>query len=127
MNTKAHELIFKNEVYAVVGCAMEVLNILGHGLNEKNYENGLVVEFGLRGIPFAQQKRFPVVYKEVQIGEFVPDLITHKSLIVDTKVIERITDRERGQMLNYLKIAKLRIGLLINFYHPRLEWERVIL
>ncbi|HLS28464.1 MAG TPA: GxxExxY protein [Opitutales bacterium] len=127
MDTNKHELILKNEVYSVVGCAMEVLNVLGHGLNEKNYENGLAVEFGLQGIPFVQQKRFPVVYKETQVGEFVPDLITHEALIVDTKVLEKITDRERGQMLNYLKIAKLRIGLLINFYHPRLEWERVIL
>jgi GxxExxY protein len=48
-------------------------------------------------------------------------------VIVDTKVIDRITDHERGQMLNYLRIAKLRVGLILNFKNARLEWERVVL
>ncbi len=55
MNTNKHELLFREEVYQVVGCAMEVLNTLGHGLLEKPYENALVVEFGLRGISTKQQ------------------------------------------------------------------------
>jgi len=63
------ELFYKEEVFEVVGCAMEVLNELGHGLLEKPYENALVVEFGLKGIEFQQQPRFPVVYKEVKVGE----------------------------------------------------------
>jgi GxxExxY protein len=127
MDTNQHELLLRNEVYGVVGAAMSVLNELGNGLHEKNYENALTVELGLLGIPFVQQKRFPVIYKGVTVGEFVPDLISHQSLIVDAKVVEKITDRERGQMINYLRITKLRVALLLNFYHPRLEWERVVL
>src|SRR6266446_3337554 len=99
------ELLLKDEVYQVVGAAMEVLNELGHGLHEKPYENALVVEFGLRKIPFAQQPRFDVLYKEVKVGEYVPDLIAFNEVAVDTKVIDAITDHERGQMLNYLKIT----------------------
>ena len=127
MDTNGHELFLKDEGYAVVGCAMEVLNDLGHGLLEKPYENALVVEFELRGISFEQQPRFPVIYKGVSVGEYIPDLITHEQMVVDTKVIERITDHEVGQIMNYLKITGLRVGLILNFRHAKLEWKRVVL
>lgn len=106
---------------------MEVLNELGAGLHEKPYENALAVEFKLRGIAYDQQRRFQVDYKGVYIGEYIPDLIADGAVIVDTKVIERITDAERGQMLNYLKITGLKVGLIINFKRPKLEWERIVL
>jgi GxxExxY protein len=122
---EAHPL--KHETHAVIGCAFEVLNELGHGLNEKCYENSLVVEFRLRGIAFFQQRHFTVVYKQVPVGLFIPDLIAFESVLMDAKVIDRITDHERGQMLNYLRITKLKVGLILNFKHPRLEWERIVL
>ena len=123
----ADDLLLREEVYQIVGAAMEVLNDVGHGLHEKPYENGLVVELGLRGIKYEQQRRFPVIYKTVLISEYVPDLVAFGSVIVDTKVIERITDHERGQMLNYLRIARLQVGLILNFKRAKLEWERVVL
>ena len=61
-----------NECHRVVGCAFEVLNGLGHGLHEKPCENALVAEFRHRGIPLTQQARFPIVYKGVQVSEYVP-------------------------------------------------------
>ncbi|MBM3880409.1 MAG: GxxExxY protein [Verrucomicrobia bacterium] len=121
------KLLLKNEVYQIVGCAIEVLNELGHGLIEKPYENALVVEFGLKQIPFIQQPRFEVRYKGVAVGEFVPDLIAFDALVVDTKVIEAITDHERGQMLNYLKITGHKVGVILNFKRAKLEWERIVL
>ena len=96
-------------------------------MNEKCYENALVVEFRLRAISFSQQRQFEVLYKNERVGLFVPDLIAYDQVIVDAKVIDRITDVERGQMLNYLRITKLRVGLILNFKHPRLEWERIVL
>ena|ERR1041385_3167584 len=122
-----NRLLLKEEVYEIVGAAMEVLNELGHGLHEKPYENALVVEFGLRKIPFKQQPNFEVLYKGHKVGLFIPDLIAFDAVIVDTKVIDCITDIERGQMLNYLKITKLRVGVILNFKHARLEWERIVL
>ena len=113
MNTNAHELLLKKEVHQVVGCAMEVLNQLGHGLLEKPYENALTVEFKLRDIPFQQQPRFKVEYKEVIVGEYVPDLICFNQVVVDTKTIDKIT--------------RLRVGLIINFKKAKLEWKRVVL
>lgn len=127
MNTNQSELLLKEEVYQVVGCAIDVLNTLGHGLLEKPYENALVVEFGLKNIPYKQQPRYGVIYKSVKVGEYIPDLIVFDEIVVDTKTIDRITDVERGQILNYLKITQLRVGLLLNFKHPKLEWERLVL
>src|SRR5271169_5803974 len=116
------KLILKEETERIIGFAFEVLNEIGHGLNEKIYENALVVLFKLNAIAFDQQRRFPVLFRGVQVGEFIPDLIAFGSVIVDAKVIDRITDHERGQMLNYLRITNLRVGLIINFKHAKLEW-----
>ena len=127
MNTNERELILRDEVYAVVGCAMEALNVLGHGLHERVYENALCIEFRLQRIEFGQQERHRVLYKGEVVGEYVPDLVVKKALIVDTKTIDRITDHERGQMLNYLRITGLQVGVILNFKHARLEWERIIL
>jgi len=121
------KLVLKDETQRIIGLSFEVLNELGHGLHEKIYENALTVAFKLSGIAFDQQRRFPVTFRGVVVGEFVPDLIGFGSVIVDAKVIDRITDHERGQMLNYLRITKLRVGLIVNFKHARLEWERVVL
>jgi GxxExxY protein len=120
------ELLFKNEVYQIVGAAMDVLNEIGNGFHEKPYENALVVEFQLRSIPYKQQAQFEITYKNHKVGVYVPDLIAFNSIVVDTKVIERITDIERGQILNYLKITGMRVGVILNFSKPKLEWERIV-
>ena len=72
-----NDLLYKEEVYNIVNCAFEVLNMLGHGLLEKPYENALCVEFMARQIPYEQQKRFNIIYKNHKVGEFVPDLIAY--------------------------------------------------
>jgi GxxExxY protein len=121
------KLLLKEEVFQIVGAAIEVLNHVGHGFHKKPYENALVVEFRLRKISWQQQKSFDLAYKGCKVGEFIPDLIAFDTVIVDTKTIDRITDWERGQMLNYLRITKLRVGVLLNFKNPKLEWERLVL
>ena len=127
MDSSGKKLLFKNEVYQIVACAIEVLNTLGHGIVEKPYENALAVEFRLRAIPFRQQPVFDVLYKSTKVGLFVPDLIAFDAIVVDTKVVEKITDHERGLMLNYLRITSLRVGVILNFKHRKLEWERIVL
>lgn len=120
-------LLLKKEVYQIVGCAMDVLNGLGHGLHEKPYENALAVEFRLRDIPFVQQPRYDVLYKNSKVGEYIPDLVVFNSVVVDPKTIDAITDHERGRMLNYLKITGHQVGVILNFKRAKLEWERVVL
>ena len=120
------QFLLRNETHQIIGSAMEVLNEIGHGFHEKIYENALVVEFRLRQIPVIQQPNFPVIYKSVNVGIYVPDLICFDMVVVDAKTIEEITDKEIGKMLNYLKVTKLQVGLLINFKHPKLEFKRIV-
>ena len=124
---KADAYPCKEETHVIIGWAFEVLNELGHGLNEKLYENSLVIEFKRHHIAFDQQRRFEVLYKGEHVGEFVPDLIAFGKVVVDAKTIDHITDHERGQMLNYLRITKLPVGLILNFKHAKLEFERIVL
>lgn len=126
VNRGERGLVLETETRTIIGCAIEVLEELGHGLIEKPYENALAVEFRLRGIACEQQRRFNALYKTVKVGECVPDIIAFNAVVVDTKVIECITDHELGQMLNYLKITGLHVGLILNFRRARLEWKRVI-
>jgi GxxExxY protein len=125
--TKNPALLFKSETKSIIGCAFEVSNGIGHGLHEKIYENALTVVFRQRGIPFDQQRRFPVVFLGETVGEFAPDLLVFDAVVSDVKVIDQITDYERGQMLNYLKITRKRVGLILNFKHPTLQWDRMVL
>ena len=119
------QILFRG-VYSIVGAAIEVLQELGHGIHEKPYERALAVEFRLRDLPYHQQTPFDIVYKKVKVGQFTPDLVVLGKIIVDTKVIDRITNHERGQMLNYLKITRLPVGLILNFRYAKLEWERLV-
>jgi GxxExxY protein len=122
-NTK---FLLKEETHRIIGFAFEALNEIGHGFYEKIYENALAVDFKLAGIEFVQQRRFDVAYKQNNVGFYVADLIAFEQVIVDCKTIERITDEERGKMLNYLKVTGLRVGLILNCKHPKLEFERVV-
>jgi GxxExxY protein len=131
MDTNRHEseaeLLHRDLVFRIVGCAFEVVKEVGHGLHEKPYENALVLAFEDAGIAVEQQASFPILFKSRPVGEYVPDLIAADAVIIDAKVIDRITDHERGQMLNYLRITGLRVGLIINFKRAKLEWERIVL
>ena len=119
-------LVFEAETRLILSCAFEVPNHLGHGLLEKPYENALAVECKLREIPVSQQVPHDVVYKSVTVGHYIPDLIAFGRIVIETKVVERITDHELGQMLTYLKITAHPVGLILNFKRARLDWKRVV-
>lgn len=113
--------------YRVIGCAMTVHRTLGHGLREKSYERALCVEFGEHAISFSQQQSYPVVYRGALIDEYIPDLVVDGRIIVDTKTVDAIIDAHVGQILNYLRVSRLAVGLILNFKHPKLQWKRVVL
>ncbi len=121
------KLIEKDLVYRIIGCAMAVHNEIGHGFREKTYENALCVEFKHEGLEYAQQSAFPVMYRNEKVDRYIPDLIVENKIIVDTKTVESIIDEHRGTILNYLRITNLQVGLIINYKHPKLEWERLVL
>ncbi len=121
------KLIEKDLVYRIIGCAMAVHNEIGHGFREKTYEPALCVEFKHEGLEYAQQSAFPVMYRNEKVDRYIPDLIVENKIIVDTKTVESIIDEHRGTILNYLRITNLQVGLIINYKHPKLEWERLVL
>jgi GxxExxY protein len=121
------ELLEKDLVYRIVGCAMNVHNDIGPGLREKTYENALCVELRNQGIEYTQQARYPVQYRNEVVDEFVPDLVIEQRVIVDAKTVESITDDHRGIMLNYLRITGIKVGIIINFKNRKLGWERLVL
>ena len=120
------DLIHQEESGSLISCAYAVINEIGHGYHEKPYENALVVEFKHRGIPFLQQPRYPILYRGVNVSDFIPDLVAYGKVIVDTKVIARITDHEIGQMINCLRVTGLPLGLILNFKNSKLEFRRVV-
>ena len=110
----------------VIGAAMEVLNSLKPGLDERLYENALVIELRERGLQIEQQRSFPVDYKGTNIGTLIPDLIVDGRVIVDVKVVTAFNDSHIAQMTGYLAITGLRLAILLNFKSARLEWKRVV-
>ena len=110
----------------IIGAAMEVLNTLKPGLDEKLYENALVIELRERGHVVEQQRSFPVAYKGMGIGTLIPDLIVDGKVIVDPKVVTAFNDTHIAQMTGYLAITDLRLAILLNFKSGRLEWKRVV-
>lgn len=117
-----HEEITK----AIIGAAMAVLNELKPGLDEKLYENALVIELVARGHTVEQQREFPVHYRGHFIGKLVPDLIVDGKVIADPKVVSAFNDTHVAQMLGYLNITGLEVALLLNFRESTLTWKRVV-
>ena len=109
----------------VIGAAMNVLNTLRPGLDEKLYERALVIALTKQEIRCEQQKAYDVHYEGELIGTLVPDLIVDDRLIVDPKVVSDFNDNHVAQMLGYLNITGLKTALLLNFKYARLGIKRV--
>ena len=106
---------------------MEVHRILGPGFLESVYEEALAHEFDLRGIPYQRQARLAVRYKEIVAGEFRADFLVDGKVVIELKALKALTEGNEAQLLNYLKGTGYRVGLLLNFSAPSLEYERRIL
>ncbi|MCW1926031.1 GxxExxY protein [Luteolibacter arcticus] len=117
-----HEEITKD----IIGAAMMVLNELRPGLDERLYENALVIELRARGHEVDQQREYPVHYRGQFIGRLIPDLLVDGKVVVDPKVVTAFNDTHVAQMLGYLNITGLEVALLLNFKHAKLDWRRVV-
>jgi len=111
---------------AIIGASMTVLNELKPGLDEKLYENALVLELAAQGHKVSQQRQFLVHYRDTLVGTLIPDVIVDEKVIVDTKVVSAFNENHLAQMIGYLAITGLEVGLLVNFQKAKLEWKRVV-
>ena len=122
------ELIYKDEVYAIVGVAMEVHRVLGCGYLEAVYQEAMGIELGERKIPFLPQVELYVQYKGRLLKKcYLVDFVVYEKIIVELKAQEQLTSREEAQILNYLKASGRDVGILINFGTERLQWRRIVL
>ena len=109
----------------IIGAAMKVHGVLRPGLDEKLYENALVIEFRKLGPGVEQQSDFDVRYDGQIVGRLIPDLIIDDEIIVDPKVVFQFNETHVVQLLGYLAVTGLTLALLLNFKHASLEVERV--
>lgn len=106
----------------IIGCAIQVHKALGPGLLESTYEECLHYELLLSGMNIQRQVPIPVVYKEVEMKcGFRADLIVEDQVIIEVKAVDKIADIHKAQLMTYLKISEIRVGLLINFNVPLLK------
>ena len=117
-----------DEIYRIVGAAMEVHRELRGGLLEPPYQDALEYEFGARGIPFAREQAQPIYYKGQRLrSTYRPDFICFNAVVVELKTLGAIGPVEEAQLLNYLRITRHRRGVLLNFGPKALQHKRFIL
>ena len=122
------ELILKDEVYDVVGAAIDVHRELGPGFLESIYQEALEIELRAKDIPFVAQQPIAVQYKGVTLKkQYFADLVCFEQIIVEIKALPHLSGTEQAQLLNYLKGTGFPMGILINFgSHGKLEWKRLV-
>src|SRR6516164_3829826 len=110
------ELLYKEEIFKLVGFSMEIHNELGKGHDEVIHKDALVVELSRATIPFSRKKIYEVTYKGVVLPHrYYADFVIWDKIVFEGKAVEKLTDAHVKQVLNYLAAAKLRLGLLVNF------------
>ena len=104
----------------VIGCAIEVHRVLGPGLLERAYLLALCAELTRVGITFERERSVPLVYRGIDVGMYVPDLVVEGKAIIEVKAVANLEPIFTAQLVTYLRITGLRVGLLLNFNRPRL-------
>jgi len=112
--------------YKINGAVFEVNRVLGPGFLEKVYENALLVELRRRGLKAESQVPIKVSYKDEVVGEYFADIVVEGNVILELKAVEQLQKIYEAQILNYLKATGYKIGLLINFTHPKAEIKRFV-
>jgi GxxExxY protein len=120
--------MFKEEGYKLMGAAFEVYNQLGYGMAEEVYQQSLEIELTLRGIPFRSKHELTVFYKGRELEtKYKPDLFVYAGMVAELKAVAALTSDHEAQLFNYMRIARISVGYLINFGRKgELEWKRFI-
>ena len=113
--------------YNINGAIFEVNRELGVGFLEKVYENALLLELRKRGLEAESQVPVKVKYKGTEVGEYYADIVVENQVIVELKSVDSLQKIHEAQLLNYLKATGYKVGLLVNFKHPKAEIKRFIL
>lgn len=118
----------EEETYKIIGICMEVHRNLGSGLLEVIYKDALEIEFKENNIPFEREKEFSIEYKgQILPHKFYADFVVNENVILEIKAVKEFSNEHIAQVLNYMKLSKSEIGLLLNFQTKSLQHKRYIL
>lgn len=122
------QLVLENEAYQIIGLCMEVHRNLGHGFSEIVYKDALEYEFKEEKIPFTREKEFKVHYKDIILPHhFYADFVVFDSIILEIKSVSQLAKSHYAQVINYLAVSDLPLGLLVNFNEDSLKYKRFVL
>ena len=121
--------LYEQEGYNLMGAAFEVYNELGYGMAEEVYQQSLEIELRLREIPFHKIQALSLRYKGQLIEKtYHPDLLVNGGIVVELKSVKELASDHEAQLFNYMRIARSKVGYLINFGHREsLEWKRFVI
>ena len=121
------EVLYQQESYYLIGALMTVHRELGCGFLEAVYQEAFEKELQLRHIPFEREKEFEIYYKGHKLSKtYVSDFVCYDKIIVELKAVEQLNEAHYAQTLNYMKITGYKLGLLVNFAKPKLEYQRIV-
>ena len=120
-------IVYKDLSYKVIELAPKVHNELGCGFLEKVYENALMILLDREGIPAKQQAPTDVYFQNKVVGQYFADILVDNKLILELKTVDTIANVHKAQILNYLRATGIKLGLILNFAKPRLEYKRLVL
>ena len=122
------DLIYEQESYKIIGICMEVHNNLGPGFLEIVYKDALEYEFKKANIPFEREKKYTVTYKDIVLPHhFYADFVVYDKIILEVKSTTGMPKEFYAQVINYLKVSQNKLGLLVNFGEPKLDYKRLVL
>jgi len=120
------ELIYKDEVYKIVGCCMEVYNTLRHGFLEAAYQEALEREFIAMGVPHQREVPLEIMYKGRPLDKkYFADFVCYGKIVVECKAVSVLAPDHAAQLGNYLRATGYKLGVLVNFGNGEgLQWSR---
>lgn len=122
-----NDYLLKDECYEIIGCCMDVHNELGNGFSENVYKDALEYELAKNGIPFQREVQFKVHYKDIILPHhYYADFLIYDCIILEAKAVSQIIGEHYEQTINYLAVAGLELGLLVNFRQKKLQYKRII-
>ena len=125
-NNAVKEVIYPELSYKIVGCAYEVYNSLGKGYPEKYYQKALAIEFKSKGILFREQVHYPLTFKNELVGRSYFDFLIEDKIILEIKRGTHFSQGHFDQIIRYLKVSDLKLGLLINFGNEGVQTKRIL-
>jgi GxxExxY protein len=125
-NTNKEKLIYPELSYILMGILFEVHNKLGTKYQEKHYQRAIEIKLKELNIPYKREERITVEFAKEKLGDFVVDFVIDDKIILEIKKIWKITQNEVKQVLRYLKATNLKLAIIANFYHKRLEYRRIL-